>query len=151
MDKNLQTPEEYINSISEDRKEIITQLRDIIKQNLPKGFEETISYGFLSFVVPHSIYPKGYHCDPKQALPFISIASQKSHIAIYHMGIYAEPKLLEWFTNEFPKYSSKKLDMGKSCLRFKKAEDVPIKLIGELAKKMSPKDWINLYESKFHK
>ena len=151
MVKNLQTPEEYINSISEDRKEIITRLRDTIKQSLPKGFEETISYGFLSFVVPHSIYPKGYHCDPKQALPFISIASQKSHIAIYHMGIYAEPKLLEWFTNEFPKYSSKKLDMGKSCIRFKKAEDVPIKLIGELAKKMSPMDWINLYESKFHK
>jgi hypothetical protein len=108
-----------------------------------------MSYGMPGWVVPHSIYKPGYHCDPKLPLPFLSIASQKNFIAIYHMGIYADPDLLKWFTTEFPKHSSAKLDMGKSCIRFKKPEHIPVKLMGELAKKMTPKQWIDLYESAF--
>jgi hypothetical protein len=105
----------------------------------------------IGFCVPHSIYPKGYHCDSKIALPFVSIASQKNFIALYHMGIYAEPNLLDWFVGEYPKHVKSKLDMGKSCIRFKKIEEIPFDLIGELMKKMSPQEWIDLYESKFVK
>jgi hypothetical protein len=102
-------------------------------------------------VVPHSLYPAGYHCNPEQPLPFISIASQKNFIALYHMGIYADKKLLEWFTKEYPKHSQTKLDMGKSCIRFKKPEQIPFQLIGELVSKMTPKDWIATYEKAFTK
>ncbi|HKZ36872.1 MAG TPA: DUF1801 domain-containing protein, partial [Chryseolinea sp.] len=114
-------------------------------KNLPKGFKEVMSYGMLGYVVPHTLYPNGYHCDPKQPLPFISLASQKSHIALYHMGLYAG-KNLDWFTKEWSKTTDKKLDMGKSCIRFKKPEDVPMELIGELASKITPKEWIVMYE-----
>jgi hypothetical protein len=123
----------------------------VIKKNLPKGFKEVMSYGMLGFVVPHSMYPDGYHCTPELPLPFLNLASQKNFIAIYHMGIYADPKLLGWFTKEFPKHSKSKLDMGKSCIRFKKPDDIPVKLIGELASKMTPEDWINLYEKNYKK
>lgn len=142
------TTDEYIAALSADRKEIIAAMRDTVRKNLPKGFQEEMSYGMIGFVVPHSLYPSGYHCDPKLPLPFISIASQKSHIGFYHMGMYADQQLLDWFTAEWPNYSKKKLDMGKSCIRFKKPEDIPLDLIAELVKKMNPKDWINLYESK---
>lgn len=145
------TVEEYMNNVPEDRKKVMTELHKTILTNLPKGFEVGFSYGMMGYAVPHKLYPAGYHCDPKQPLPFIGIASQKNFIALYHMGIYADPKLLKWFTTEFPKHSTKKLDMGKSCIRFKKPEDVPLKLIGELASKMTPKDWITLYESAFKK
>lgn len=127
------------------------QLRSTIQKNIPKGFEETISYGMISYCVPHSIYPKGYHCNPKQALPFISIAAQKNFIAVYHMGLYADKDLLEWFLEEWKKKNTKKLDMGKSCLRFKKQEDIPHELLGKLFAKMSVKEWINLYEKSFVK
>ena len=127
----------------------MTELRKVIIQNLPKGFEETISYGMLGYVVPHSIYPAGYHCDTKLPLPFLSIASQKNFIAVYHMGIYADQKLLNWFVEEYPKHSKTKLDMGKSCIRFKKMDQVPVELIGELASKMSVEDWIGIYEREF--
>ena len=127
----------------------MTELRKVIIQNLPKGFEETISYGMLGYVVPHSIYPAGYHCDTKLPLPFLSIASQKNFIAVYHMGIYADQKLLNWFVEEYPKHSKTKLDMGKSCIRFKKMDQVPVELIGELASKMSVEDWIGIYERAF--
>ncbi|MBC8054559.1 MAG: DUF1801 domain-containing protein [Sphingobacteriaceae bacterium] len=143
------TPEEYMSSLPEERKPVMTELRKAIIQNLPKGFEEAISYGMLSYVVPHSIYPSGYHCDPKQPLPFLSIASQKNFIAVYHMGIYADPELLNWFVAEYPKHSKAKLDMGKSCIRFKKMDQVPVKLIGELASKVSVEDWIGIYERAF--
>jgi hypothetical protein len=146
MQSKAETPEEYIESLPGDRMEAMAELRKVISKNLPKGFSEGMGYGMLGWCVPHSLYPAGYHCDPKQALPFLSIASQKNFIAVYHMGVYADPKLLGWFTKEFPKHSKKKLDMGKSCIRFKKTEDIPFKLIGELASKMSPKDWIALYE-----
>ncbi len=145
------TIDTYISSLPEDRQEAIQKLRQVIKKNLPKGFSEEISYGMIGYVVPHTLYPKGYHCDPKLPLPFLSLASQKNFVALYHMGLYADAELLEWFTDEFKKRSSAKLDMGKSCIRFKKPEQIPYELIGELAGKMSPAQWIALYESAFQK
>ena len=148
MQSTAKTPLEYVASLPEDRKIVIEKIRTIVLENLPKGFEETIGYGMLGYVVPHSIYPSGYHCDPKTPLPFLSLASQKNFIAFYHMGIYADEKLLNWFVSEFPKHSKSKLDMGKSCIRFKKMNDIPYELLGELASKMSVQDWISLYEEK---
>ena len=146
MTSKATTPEQYIKELPADRKEAIIQLRNTILKNLPKGFKEEMSYGMLGYVVPHEIYPGGYHCDPKLPLPFANIASQKNFIAFYHMGMYARPDLLKWFTAEYPKHSPAKLDMGKSCIRFKKPEHIPYKLIGELIKKVSVKDWIKVYE-----
>jgi hypothetical protein len=146
MKSVAKTPDEYFNSLPEDRKKAMTELRKTILKNLPKGFSEVISYGMVSYVVPHSLYSPGYHCNPEQPLPFISIASQKNFVAIYHMGLYSDPKLLKWFTGEYPKHSKTKLDMGKSCIRFKKPDEIPFKLIGELATKMTPKDWVEYYE-----
>jgi uncharacterized protein YdhG (YjbR/CyaY superfamily) len=140
------SPDQYVNSLPEDRKEAITQLRKIILKNIPKGFQEAISYGMLGYVIPHKLYPAGYHCNPELPLPFISLASQKNFIALYHMGMYADKKLLDWFTSEYPKHSKAKLDMGKSCIRFKKIDQIPFKLIEELVKKMTVKDWITIYE-----
>ena len=137
----------YVAGLAEDRQAAMTKLRETFLKKLPKGFKEEMSYGMIGYVVPHSIYPNGYHCDPKLPLPFLSIASQKNFIAVYHMGIYADPALLEWFTKEYPKHSTTKLDMGKSCIRFKKPELIPFELLGELAGKMSPKQWIDRYEA----
>lgn len=145
------TIDDYINKIPDERKEIFKNIIHIIKTNIPKGFVETIQYSMPTWVIPLKAYPNGYHCAANTPLPFLSIANQKNFIAIYHMGIYAEPKLLEWFVSEFPKYSKKKLDMGKSCIRFKKPEDIPLNLIAELCKKMTPKEWIKLYETNFKK
>ena len=145
------TVSEYLDNIPEDRREAFNQLREAIITNLPEGFEECINYGMIGYVVPHSIYPNGYHCDPKLPLPFMNIASQKNFIAFYHMGIYGNPELMNWFVNEFPKYSKAKLDMGKSCVRFKKTNEIPFELIGELIKKMSVADWVNQYESLYRK
>ena len=140
------SPDQYVNSLPEDRKEAITQLRKIILKNAPKGFQEAMSYGMLGYVVPHKLYPAGYHCNPELPLPFISLASQKNFIALYHMGMYADKKLLQWFNTEYPKHTKAKLDMGKSCIRFKKVDQIPYKLIEELVKKMTVKDWITIYE-----
>jgi hypothetical protein len=148
MQSKAKTSDEYMLEIPDERKKGMTELRKIIKKNLPKGFTEAMGYGMIGWVVPHSIYKPGYHCDPTQPLPFMGMANQKNFIAVYHMGLYANPKLLKWFTTEFAKVSAKKLDMGKSCLRLKKAEDIPFKLIGELCTKISTKDWIDLYEEK---
>jgi uncharacterized protein YdhG (YjbR/CyaY superfamily) len=142
----LNSIEEYISSLPNDRKDAIAKLRHTISQNLPKGYVESPSYGMIGYVVPHSLYPKGYHVDPKQPLPFIHLASQKSHIAIYHMGIYVIPEFLEWFKTEYPKHCKTKLDMGKSCIRFKKTDEIPYELIAELVKKISPEEWIVIYE-----
>lgn len=139
------TVEEYIASLPEDRQSAMNQLRKILKKNLPKGFKEQMSYGMIGYVVPHSLFPGGYHCSPELPLPFLNIASQKNFIALYHMGIYADPKLLDWFTNAYAEQVPGKLDMGKSCMRFKKPEQIPYALIGELATKMTPQDWIDLY------
>lgn len=147
MTSKATTPAQYMKELPADRQEAVSKLRDTVLKNLPKGFQETIGYGMLGYVVPHSIYPAGYHCDPKVPLPFVSIASQKNFIALYHMGVYAMPELLKWFVEEYPKHSPAKLDMGKSCIRFKKPEHIPYKLIAELIKKVSVKDWISVYES----
>ena len=147
MISKAKSPDQYYEEVPDDRKEAMNKLRDVIKKNLPRGFQEDIGYGMVGFCVPHSIYPAGYHCNPKDPLPFVGVASQKNFIALYHMGLYAMPELLKWFTTEFPKHSSKRLDMGKSCIRFKKPEDIPYKLIGELMKKVTVKEWINVYES----
>jgi hypothetical protein len=141
------TVTEILTSLPKDRVVPFNKLHDVIVKNLPKGFEAAISYGGLGYVVPHAIYPAGYHCKPVEPLPFAGIASQKHSINFYHMGIYSDPKLMQWFLDEYPKHSNQKLDMGKSCMRFKKFNEIPYKLIGELMKKMSVKDWINKYES----
>ncbi len=148
MQSKAKTVTEYIESLPDERKKIISDIRKVIKKNLPKGFEETMQYGMISYVVPHKLYPAGYHCKPVDALPFISIASQKNHIALYHMMVY-QGELHDWFQNAWKKTTYKKLDMGKSCIRFKKAEDVPLKLFGELASKITPKQWIAVYEKTF--
>jgi Domain of unknown function (DU1801) len=149
MSSNAELPQDYIDALPDDRKQAILAIREALLTNLPKGYEEVMSYGMLGYVVPHSIYPKGYHCAPKLPLPFIALASQKNFIALYHMGIYANPPLLEWFTSEYPKHFKSKLDMGKSCMRFKKMADIPVALIGELASKMSVEEWIRVYEKAF--
>lgn len=146
MTSSAKSVDAYLAQLPEERVEAIQQLRNTLLKNLPKGFEETMGYGMLAYVVPQSVYPEGYHCDPKLPLPFINIASQKNFIALYHMGLYADTALLEWFTGEYPKHVKAKLDMGKSCIRFKKPDQIPFALIGELAKKMNPKQWIALYE-----
>jgi hypothetical protein len=137
----------YIDSLTEERKIVLNNLRKVIIDNLPKGFDEVYSYKMIGYVVPHSTYPKGYHCDPKLPLPFINIASQKNFIAIYHMGIYSNESLLAWFKEEYPKHCSTKLDMGKSCIRFKNIKKIPYDLIAELVAKISVKHWIALYEN----
>lgn len=143
--------DDYIAAAPEDRQTVLKELRTALLNNLPIGFEEQMSYGMPGYVVPHSLYPAGYHCDPKLPLPFLSFASQKNFIALYHMGIYAEQELMNWFVEEYKKVGTKKLDMGKSCIRFKKPEDVPIALIGQLAKKITPKEWIRIYERNWKK
>ena len=141
------TVQELLDNIPADRKEVFHKLHEVIVNNLPKGFEAAISYGGLGYVVPHSIYPSGYHCKPIEPLPFAGLASQKNSINFYHMGIYSDPALLDWFVKEYPKHSKQKLDMGKSCIRFKKMDDIPYQLIGTLMKKMSVKQWVGLYET----
>lgn len=138
--------EEYIQNAPEERRKALICLREEILTNLPDGFQEEMNYGMPSYVVPHTIYPDGYHCDPEKPLPFMSLASQKNFIALYHMGIYADEKLLKWFQEEYKKVVSTKLDMGKSCIRFKNVNTIPFELIGELASKITVKDWINSYE-----
>jgi hypothetical protein len=147
MRMEASTPEAYLDSVQEERKAVMRRLHELIMENLPQGFEAGIGYGMLGYVVPHSLYPAGYHCDPKQPLPFMGLASQKNNISFYHMGLYADTELLNWFTSEYPKYSKTKLDMGKSCIRFKKEESIPFPLLAELVRKMKPEDWIRLYES----
>ncbi|RYY41413.1 MAG: DUF1801 domain-containing protein [Chitinophagaceae bacterium] len=140
------TVQEYFAQLPEDRQAAMTQLFDTLQKHLPKGFEPRMAYGMITWVVPHSTYPAGYHCDPKMALPFISIASQKNFVALYHMGIYSDSKLHDWFLAQYPKHSKTKSDMGKSCIRFKKPDQIPFDLIAQLAEKMNPRQWIEAYE-----
>lgn len=147
MQIKADTPDQYIDQLPDERKQAMKKLRKVIRNNLPKGFTETMNYGMIGYVIPHSVYPNGYHTDPKQPLPFINIASQKNYIALYHHGIYADPKLLGWFTTEYAKHCQMKLDMGKSCIRFKKIDQIPYELIAELSGKMSADEWIKTYEA----
>jgi uncharacterized protein YdhG (YjbR/CyaY superfamily) len=147
MQSKATTVDEYIASLPDDRKEAITKLRKEIKKNLPKGFEECMGYGMIGYVVPHKLYPDGYHCTPKLPLPFMNIASQKNCVSLYHLGMYGDNKLKDWFVSEYAKQVPHKIDMGKGCTRFKKMDHIPFKLIGELAGKMTVKEWIVQYES----
>lgn len=146
MQSKATTVEDYIKELPTDRQKVITELRKVIKKNLPKGFKEVMSYGMIGYVIPHSKYPAGYHCDPTQPLPFMGFASQKNYIAVYSMCAYGDSKLQKWFAAEYAKAGIDKLDMGKSCIRFKKPESIPYKLIGELAAKVTPDEWIAIYE-----
>ncbi len=151
MQSKATTVEQYLSEVPPERQEAMNKLRKIILKNLPKGFKETMGYGMMGYCVPHSIYPAGYHCNPKDPLPFAGMASQKNSINFYHMGIYADPKLLTWFTGEYAKTGLGKLDMGKSCMRFKKPEQIPYKLIGELCSKITVEQWIAVYEKNLKK
>jgi uncharacterized protein YdhG (YjbR/CyaY superfamily) len=151
MQSNAATVKEYLASLPEDRIEAVTKLRNIIKKNLPKGFEECMSYGMIGYVIPHKIYPDGYHCTPNLPLPFMNIASQKNFVAMYHMGLYGDGALKTWFEEEYKKEVPAKMDMGKGCTRFKKMDQIPFKLIGELAKKITVKEYIEMYETNWKK
>lgn len=147
MQSKAATVDAYLAELPEDRQKAIDKLRKVIKKNLPKGFKEEMNYGMIGYVVPHSKYPAGYHCDPKMPVPFLNVASQKNTITVYHMGMYANPKLEKWFVEAYTKATGKKSDKGKSCLRYKKPEDIPYELIGELASKITVDEWIELYET----
>ncbi|TDY10562.1 MULTISPECIES: DUF1801 domain-containing protein [Flavobacteriaceae] len=151
MQYKASSPEDYISQVPEERQDVLKTLRKTIKTNLPKGFEEGIQYGMIGYYVPHSKYPDGYHCTPEEPLPFMSFASQKNSINLYHSGIYAVPEIHDWFVNEYPKYSKYKLDMGKSCVRFKRINDIPMELIAELCTKLTPDQWIDIYETNLKK
>ena len=151
MQIEASSPDQYFQLIPDDRKPAMNKLRQSILENLPKGFEETISYGMAGYVVPHSVYPPGYHCNPKLPLPFIAIASQKNFVAFYHMAIYADKSLYDWFVAEYSNHSKSKLDMGKSCIRFKKPDQIPFELIGQLVQKVSVEKWIDIYETEIKK
>lgn len=151
MTSDAKSVDEYIEGIPEDRRETIIAMRDAINANIPPGFEEMMGYGHFGWSVPHSVYPAGYHCNPKDPLPFLGLASQKNFIALYHMAIYADPDLLAWFQDAWSKATARKLDMGKSCIRFKKPEHIPVELIGKLASKVSVAEWIQMYERRLKK
>jgi uncharacterized protein YdhG (YjbR/CyaY superfamily) len=143
---DVNTPEDYLAALPEDRQPVIRKLRETILTNLPDGFEERISYGMISYVVPLSRYPQGYHVKKGEPLPFIALASQKNHIALYHMGMYGDPVLLEWFTDEYANRVPTKLDMGKSCIRFKNPNHIPYELVAELCQKITVDAYISFYE-----
>lgn len=147
MQSNALTTDDYIAELPPDRQEALTKLREIFSRKLkPLGFEEEMSSGMIGYVVPYSLYPAGYHCKPKQPLPFLAIASQKHFVAVYHLGIYSDQSLLDWFNEAYPKHTDSKLDMGKSCIRFKNMTAIPYELFEQLAEKISAADWIRTYE-----
>jgi len=146
MKSQATTIEEYMEQLPAERQKPMQDLRTTILENLPEGFEETISYGMIGYVVPHSVYPKGYHCTPKLPLPFISLGSQKNYIVMHHMGLYGDTQLLQWFQDEYARRVPTKLDMGKGCVRFKKPEQIPHDLIADLVGKITPEEWIRVYE-----
>lgn len=147
MQSQAKTVDQYLDELPEERRLAMKELRNVALKNLPEGFKEGMGYGMMGYSVPHSIYPNGYHCNPKDPLPFYGFASQKNSVNIYHMGIYADKKLHDWFVSEYPKHCKTKLDMGKSCIRFKKMDDIPYNLIGELLTKITVDKWIFMYET----
>ncbi|MBZ4188190.1 DUF1801 domain-containing protein [Niabella beijingensis] len=144
--QEIKTVAAYLEQVPEPYRLALQRLREVILAHLPKGYAEVISYGMIGYVVPHAIYPDGYHCTPALPLPFMNIASQKSGLVLYHMGLYADAGLIHWFVTEYERVTGKKPDMGKSCIRFKKPDQLPFELIGVLAGKMPVDDWIRLYE-----
>jgi len=145
MQSKAKTVSQYLKELPEDRRKAIEAVRETILKNLPKGFEEGMQYGMIGYYLPHSIYPAGYHCDPKQPLPYAHLASQKNHMAIYMMSIYSDDDQATWFRKAWTD-TGKKLDMGKSCIRFKKLEDVPLKVVGQAIKRVSMRKYIEFYE-----
>lgn len=145
MKSDATSPAAYIAALPAERQTVVKKLRQVLRKNLPRGFKETMGYSMLAYVVPHSLYPAGYHCDPTRPLPFINLASQKQYVSLYHMGLYAGP-LLSWFEHQWPRHTEAKLDLGKCCLRLRKFEQIPYRLLGELAGKLTPQDWIRAYE-----
>jgi uncharacterized protein YdhG (YjbR/CyaY superfamily) len=146
MTSNAKTVEEYLAALPEDRREAIGQLRAVILQSLPQGYEETMQYGHIAYVVPHKLYPAGYHCNPADPLPYASLASQKSHMALYLMTVYGQPALAEWLREQYAARGLK-LDMGKSCIRFKKLQQVPLDVIGEIIAKVPVEAYIAACEA----
>lgn len=146
MQSKATTVDQYLSELPEDRREAISAVRRAILKGLPEGYEEGIGYGMISYHVPHSVYPAGYHCDPKLPLPFASLASQKNHMALYLMCLYSDAELETWFREEWAR-TGKKLDMGKSCIRFKKLDDVPLALIGRVVRKVPVKKFVEHYEA----
>lgn len=151
MNSKALTPSEYMTQLPEDRKDVVQKLRQTILDHIDSKFQECMNYGMLGYVVPFTIYPDGYHCNPKLPLPFMNLASQKNFIAVYHMGMYAKKEIYDWFVTEYTKHTTAKLDMGKSCIRFKKMDAIPYALIGQLAAKLSVQEWIAIYESQIKK
>lgn len=146
MQSKAKTVEEYLASLPDDRRTAIQAVRKVIRKNLDKGYEEGMTYGMIGYYVPHKLYPAGYHCDPKQPLPFASLASQKNHMALYLMCVYGGTEHESWFRKEWAK-TGKKLDMGKCCVRFKKLEDLPLEVIGKTIARVPSKEYIAYYES----
>jgi len=142
-----QSPEDYINQLPEDRRAPMSRLRRVILDNLPEGYVEVMQYGMIGYVVPLNLYPAGYLANPEQPLPLLGLASQKNHIALYHMALYASPDLNAWFADEYARRVKGRMDMGKSCLRLKKMAEIPYDLIGELCRKINVAEYIALIES----
>lgn len=151
MQSKATTVDQYLAELPDDRQEPMSKLHQVVLENIGPGTELQMNYGMIGYVIPHSKYPDGYHCNPKDPLPFINLGSQKNFIALYHCGIYAHEGLMEWFVGEYPKYVKSKLDMGKSCIRFKKMDQIPYPLIAELIAKMNADDWIDIYEANIKK
>ena len=146
MQSQATTVEQYLAELPEDRRAAISAVRNVILKNLNKGYEEGMQYGMIGYYVPHSLYPAGYHCDPKQPLPFACLASQKNYMSLYMMPVYCDDATETTFRDEWIK-AGKKLDMGKSCIRFKKVEDLALDLIGETIRRTSVKQWVEHYET----
>lgn len=147
MQSKAKTVAEYLKELPEDRRNAISKIRAVIRKNLPKGYEEQMIYGMIGYVVPHKVYPAGYHVNPETPVPFASLASQKNYIALYLMTLYQKGGIEEWFRERF-RAAGRKLDMGKSCVRFKKLEDVPLDIIGEAIAKVPVAEFIRRYEER---
>ena len=146
MQSNAKTVDEYLAALPEDRCKAISAIRDVILENLPEGYEEGMQYGMIGYFVPHSLFPQGYHCDPKQPLNYVALASQKNHMAIYLMGCYGDESTKDWFVKAWTG-ACKKLDMGASCVRFKKLDDVPLSVVGEAVAKIPVRAYLDRYLS----
>ena len=151
MQSKAATVDEYLRELPPDRRAAIEAVRNVMRRNMDKGYQERMAYGMIGYSVPHSTYPAGYHCDPKMALPFAGLASQKNHMALYMMCHYSNPTEEDWFRKAWDKEvkagRAKKLDMGKSCIRFKKLDDLPLEVIGEAIARMPAKKWIEVYQT----
>ncbi len=151
MHYDVNSVEDYLEALPEDRKPVVAKLREVILNNLPEGLEEQFSYGMIGYVVPLSRYPEGYHTKKGEPLPFFSLASQKNYIALYHMGLYGDPKLEAWFVKEYAEQVPTKLDMGKSCIRLKNPDHIPYDLIAELVQQMTVDEYIDIYEKSINR